>query len=379
MRKGQNIYKRQDGRWEAKYKDGYMSNGKPKYKSVYGKTYSEAREKRDKLKAVGEIKEKYLVFSVLFERYMKNIKYKVKDSTFSLYYFLYEKHLSSIFAGVRVSVINNEMINNSMLVLLEKYTPKYVKDILVLFMSVLKFGIDEKYIKVVFKPINIKIDSKDFEIFTIEEQTKLESYLLNRLDYVSLGILLCLSTGLRIGELCGLKLEDINLQDKVLYVSKTLQRIKNTDSNAQSKTRIVIDTPKSRNSIREVPIPDYLVTLLKMHSRGLYRGCYLLTGKIEKFLEPRSMQYHFEKILKACQIDKKNFHCLRHTFATRAIQEEQFDLKTLSEILGHSDIQITLRKYIHSNIEVKKKEMKKVNSSFLRRQFHSQSTNFFQA
>ncbi len=174
--------------------------------------------------------------------------------------------------------------------------------------------------------------------------------------------MICLLTGIRIGELCALKWEDISLTEKVLHIHKTLQRIQCDESEGYStRTRIVISTPKSDCSIRSIPIPDCLVDHMKQYYRG--QTGYILTANGKRYIEPRTMQNHYRQVLKECEIQYKNFHTLRHTFATRCV-ELGFDIKSLSEILGHANVNITMNRYVHPTMELKRQNMNRLSDLF---------------
>jgi len=180
-------------------------------------------------------------------------------------------------------------------------------------------------------------------------------------DYLKAGILICLFMGIRIGELCALKWQDIDLEADEIRISKTIQRIKNTEPNPTTKTKIIIDTPKSETSIRAIPIPDFLFKILKALKSN--NDCYFLTGKPDKFIEPRLYQMKFKKFLEECKIRDVTFHTLRHTFATRAV-ESGFDTKSLSEIIGHTDINFTYRRYVHPSMIHKKAHLEKMSIGY---------------
>lgn len=192
-----------------------------------------------------------------------------------------------------------------------------------------------------------------------EVQNRLVKYLLKDTDYTKLGILLCLYTGIRIGELCALRLEDILIQEKTMRITKTMQRLQ-TLSNVDSKTKIVITTPKSISSQREIPLPDFLIKIIVGFNYNTKD--YILTGANNRYIEPRTLEYRFKSILKRCGLENYRFHQLRHRFATQCI-ELGFDVKCLSEILGHSSVNITLNRYVHSTMELKKNNMEKLQHS----------------
>ena len=186
---------------------------------------------------------------------------------------------------------------------------------------------------------------REYVIRETFERKRLESYLLHNQNNTNISVLLCLFTGLRVGELCGLKWSDIDFQNGTVSVCRTVQRI-----NKHGKSEVAIGSPKSKSSVRIVPIPDFLLAILKAKRKG--DDCYIITGT-SKPTEPRTMQNRFKSILKTCGIRNVNFHLLRHTYATICI-ENGFDPKTLSELLGHADASITLNRYVHSSMLMKK-------------------------
>jgi len=203
--------------------------------------------------------------------------------------------------------------------------------------------------------IRPKAEPKELAVLTAQEQNSLLDYVKENLDHKKLGVMIALYTGIRLGELCALQWSDIDFHTGVMSITKTLQRVKNTDPNSTSKTKMVIDKPKSRKSIREIPLPDYLLCLLKQWRGQQPSGNYVLSGRA-KYIDPRVMQDIFKACLKSASVEATNFHALRHTFATRA-KEQQFDDKSLSELLGHSSVRFTLEKYVHSSIDTKRASM----------------------
>ena len=186
---------------------------------------------------------------------------------------------------------------------------------------------------------------REYVIRETFERKRLESYLLHNQNNTNISVLLCLFTGLRVGELCGLKWSDIDFQNGTVSVCRTVQRI-----NKHGKSEVAIGSPKSKSSVRIVPIPDFLLAILKAKRKG--DDFYIITGT-SKPTEPRTMQNRFKSILKTCGIRNVNFHLLRHTYATICI-ENGFDPKTLSELLGHADASITLNRYVLSSMQMKK-------------------------
>ena len=200
-------------------------------------------------------------------------------------------------------------------------------------------------------------ERKYHDSVTKNDKEILEKELIKNINESNFGIYLCLYTGLRIGEICALKWENIDLNNNIIKIQKTLIRVKN-DRTSKKKTKLILDDPKSVSSIRSIPIPMFIIPILKKLKKN--EECFFLTGK-NTFIEPRCYLNHYKKILASIREDKSNFreynfHALRHTFATRCI-ENGFDPKTLSEILGHSSVKITLERYVHPSFDIKVKMM----------------------
>lgn len=200
------------------------------------------------------------------------------------------------------------------------------------------------------KSIKFKTVQKSIIILTKSQQTALENMLTTNLNVRKVCLLLCLYTGLRVGEVSGLKWEDIDFGNNSLTIKRTIERIRNTNENIPTKTVLIASSPKSDKSSRTIPFPSFLVTYLQTF-RGADKD-YILSG-CEKKYDPRLFQSFYHRTLKACGIERNKFHTTRHTFSTRAI-ESKMDIKTLSELLGHSSIEITLKLYVHPSYELKK-------------------------
>ena len=194
-------------------------------------------------------------------------------------------------------------------------------------------------------------------VLTHDEQSSLIRTVLNDMDLYKFGVLLSLYTGIRIGELCALKWEDMCLSDSVLKIRRTMQRIQESDGNTIRKTKIIITVPKSKCSVRLIPLPSFISDIAQQFSNS--PQAFILTGDSERFVEPRTMQNHFKSLVAESGIERANFHVLRHTFATRCV-EVGFEIKSLSEILGHSNVNITLNRYVHSSFELKSSNMNKL-------------------
>ncbi len=206
--------------------------------------------------------------------------------------------------------------------------------------------------------ISIKSEQKPICVFSSKEQRKIESAILKNKKPNHIGILLCLYTGLRLGELLALEWSDIDFATGLMTVNKTSMVIK--DGN---KSRIFVDRPKTKSSVRIIPIPSNILYLLKNICRNR-RSNYIICTKSGDRVRNRSYQSTYERILKKAKVKYKNFHVLRHTFATRAL-ESGMDIKTLSEIMGHKSPVITMNRYVHSLMETKRKAMNNLSKNLI--------------
>ena len=196
------------------------------------------------------------------------------------------------------------------------------------------------------------------EAFTREEQRRLEEAIAVSEDRRLFGIRLCLYTGLRIGELLGLEWQDVDMEKGVLHIGKTVYR----EKNAAGEWQLFVDRPKTAASERMVPLPGYLAEDLRIYRRGA-RSEFVIENKKAERMSIRSYQYLFERLTEKARVRKLNFHALRHTFATRAL-ECGMDIKTLSELMGHKNATITLNRYVHSMMDTKIAAMNKLEKLF---------------
>lgn len=361
-RRGENIYKRKDGRWEGRYKCGVKPDGTAKYLSVYGKSYTEVKtaliEKHKKSIVVDTPKN--LTVKNLFDIWFAEIRLKVKESTYMNYHMKYDKHVSGTLGGLLYDKLTAEILNEFIQIKLSSgLSLKYTADIAALIKSVFRFAKKRFSYEDKAELISLpKVRIKEKELLHKSEQTLLNTYLTSNPTSSNVGILLSSATGIRIGELCALKWENIDLENGVLTIKNTVQRIANI--NGDTATRLVVTPPKSSSSVREIPIPEFLLPILRNQKEN--KDCYLLSGS-RAIVEPRTMQYRFKRILKELKLSEVSFHSLRHQFATNCIALG-FDVKSLSEILGHSTVEITLNRYVHSSMERKTEFMNILSKQF---------------
>lgn len=235
---------------------------------------------------------------------------------------------------------------------------KTVSDILIMVRSILRYAQRKGYptSNDVFS-YQMKMVHKPIRVFSLSEQERLCQMLYENMSILNLGILFTLFTGLRIGELCALQWKDISFEDRTVRVNKTMQRIQTLDTSS-TKTKIMISSPKTTNAIRLIPIAKNLIPILEAYRRE--PETFFLADSTREYAEPRLMQRHFKKVLSACEISDGSFHTLRHTFATRCV-EMNFDIKSLSEILGHCNVSITMNRYVHPSMELKRKNIEKLS------------------
>lgn len=372
-RRGDNIRKRKDGRWEARVIERHTEDGKACYKSIYANSYTEVKNKSRSYQKQ-ELKQKTTTcktVDVVSDEWLESMGIKLKQSTYALYYRRIQEHIIPYFKNIKVDRINNDTVNrfirdksiNGRLDKKGGLSAKTINDLVSMLNQILIFaqkkGYVMGYVPDIIKP---KQEQQELTVLTKSEQKELVRYLQQDTDAIKLGVLISLYTGIRLGELCALKWSDIDVQEGTLKIDKTIQRIKNTDKYATSKTKIVIDKPKSQKSLRVVPIPTFLHDKLLSQRNRSFNNSYLLTGN-NTYIEPRTYQKHFKRILKGANIREVNLHALRHTYATRAI-ESGIDIKTLSELLGHSSVKFTLDRYIHSSTELKKESVEKLAVSY---------------
>lgn len=286
-----------------------------------------------------------VTLSKLMWEWLYSVSLTVKNSTYRKYECLIRNHiLLSPLGNIPVSSLTGKDINSFASELLSSLCGKSVNDILVMISSALSYA-EETYGIPKIRFHYVREAEKEMRVLSVVEQKKLEAFLLTDTDVYKFGVLLALYTGIRLGELCALRWED--LKNGELIVSKTFHRIKDDEG-----TILEVTSPKTKSSYRTIPLPEFLVPLTeKFRSSGP-----LMKTKGGKPVEPRVMQYKFERYIAKCGLPKTNFHALRHTFATRCV-EAGFDIKSLSEILGHRDVKTTLNRYVHSSIEQKRRNM----------------------
>lgn len=304
-------------------------------------------------------RKKYIKYNDWLDKWLLLQKNQIKESTYSTYKTHIENHIKPYFKDVYISKITNkeiqEFINDKIMYGRLDHqgglSVKTVKELVNIIKLSLKSAINNQIIESIIFELKYPKHNHIIQMLEHEECEQLIKYLKQERTFISIGILLILCTGIRIGELCALTNQDINLNKQELYIDKTLQRIYDIDNHS---SKIIVSSTKTHHSTRIIPIPNTLLPYLEIENNNYY----FLTQN-EKYIEPRTLRYHFKKILKKVNLSNVTVHSLRHYFASQCI-ELGFDYNCLSEILGHSSPSTTMNLYVHSKKEYKKTCMNKI-------------------
>lgn len=371
-RHGENIRKRADGRWEGRYKIFDENRRKYVYHSVYGTDYGQVKEKLfmarlgpagcsiRKEPAAAESRSRKrseenccaILFSQAAGAWLADLSGRRKYSTYIKYDAIYRTHLARIIGSFPLYACTEQTFREKILDHLSEsgLSESPQKSVICVANQIIAFA-NRNYLSdvpLLERPPE-KGKRKAAGTFFREEQAMLLRCIYGRMDKFNAAVLLCLYTGLRLGELCALRWMDIDFNSGALTVNRTVQRI--AMPGHTTKTVLWETDPKSESSRRTLPVPSELLEIL---SKIKKEQPYVFGN--EKPLEPRTMQYRFKKLLKEAGIDDRTFHTLRHTFATNCV-ENGMDVKALSELLGHADVKITLNRYVHPTMDSKRKQI----------------------
>ncbi len=364
-RRGENIRKRTDGRLEGRY-TVKMPDGQHKSRSVYAATYGEARDKLIQAKSEaqngiqirnGEPAKMEITVGQTAENWLEQVLTTRKYATYVKYRSVYTNYLQSKIADKSWQELNMKKPDQLLFDGENTVSDNTKITVYSVFGQLVKYAAEKYYLPVapLEKPC-IKRKKTEIDVFNFDEQAKLIKFLWIEMDIFKLGILLCLHTGLRLGELCALKWSDFDFKRKILHVNRTVQRI--TLIGGEHKTGLYECEPKSSSSRREIPLPDILAEKLTAYQKN---QPYIFYG--DKPMEPRTYQKKLKSYLETCEIPNRNFHVLRHTFATNCVANGM-DVKCLSEIMGHSEVQITLNRYVHPSLETKRQHLNELGSIY---------------
>lgn len=376
-RRGENIRKRKDGRWEGRIIMGYDLSGKARYHSVYGHSYQEVKEKKSLLCASGKNEAVFssglrkedlkLTVAQIMDQWLDSRKGTIKESTYAQYSFMLNKYILPELGNQQMVSLSSDILNAFLKNKLCSgradgkggLSSKTVSDIRSILLQGITYAREHKYpCGINTKIFYPKIRQPNIDILTKSDQNRLEQVLFHLSDPIRLGILAALYGGLRIGEVCALQWRDFNYIAGTVQISKTLIRIKDMTPNSLKKTKIIIDQPKTESSNRIIPLPSFIMKIMERENKE--ENSYILSGTAD-YVEPRVCLKQYKEVLEKAGLPSFTFHALRHTFATRCV-ESGFDVKALSEILGHSNVSTTLQRYVHPTIECKREQMERLGT-----------------
>lgn len=370
-RKGENIRKRKDGRWEGRYKNGTKDDGTIRYVSIYGKSYIEVKNKLIEIKRglVCLDNNPYIEkkFEEVLRLWLKSNQLKVKGATQTKYSYMIKKHINPILGKKRISTLTVPTINDFLLEKLNNgrldgtggLSQSYVKTMAIIIESAINFAVAEGYChpfkNQIIKPSLVK---KEMQILSVSAQQHFESLAVNNINETITGIFIALYTGLRIGEVCALSWDDIDFDNQIIHVRHTISRIQ-INNGPCYETVLILDIPKTKASVRDIPISPLLLPVL-IHMKSQSVSNYVISTQ-QNFTSTRTFDYRYKKLFRDFGLPKINFHSLRHTFATRCV-EVGVDIKSLSQILGHSNVATTLNTYVHPSIDTMRVQIEKLQT-----------------
>ena len=370
-KRGDNIRKRNDGRWEGRVKIGSYPNGKTRYHSLYGKSYTEVRERMNRFvlndDTADTAQASCETLEEVLEYWMKNSNLNRKSSSVHKYRYIIERHILPCIGQISVTALSSTLLNAFLTEKLKNgrldgggaLSSSYVRTMALILQSSLDFCIKEHQCpdrKIhIAKPT---VPKSEVMVLSRESQRVLEEEIRRHIDGTKLGVILSLQAGLRIGEICALTWDEVDFSRGIIHLRHTVSRVP-VGPGQSRKTKWIIDTPKTVASVRDIPIFSGLMPFLTEVKKNA-SSSYVISEKAS-FVSPRTYEYRYHQLLRQCGIPAINYHALRHTFATRCV-EAGVDIKTLSEILGHSDTAITLNTYVHSSWETKCIQLEKLST-----------------
>lgn len=353
MRKGENIYLRKDGRWEGRYSKGRGNNGRLKYGYIYGKTYTEVKQKLYPLKI------QYLTlqhvhgcaaetFEEWTKKWFEEVQDEVKPSTFSSYHYKLKKYIFPVIKDVSL----NELSLDTGKILLKTLQGNLANSTIQVIFRILNKCLNhaKKIGKIFSNPfLDLKIPkAKNTKVraLTLPEQKKIMETAGNERRGYGVPALLALHSGMRIGEIAALKWKDIDFETNLIHVQHTYQRIQTIE--LEQKTQLLFANSKTEASVRVIPMGSVLKQLLTKH-RNHSKSDFVFSTNGHP-CEPRLLTHHFHKICSKAKLTNIHFHQLRHTFATRCLEAKK-DISSVSALLGHASTQMTLDTYVDAMLE----------------------------
>ena len=375
-RHGENIYKRKDGRYEGRYVTGKKSNGTTRFGYVYGMRYTDVKKRLLEKKAEIQqtIHPEAAVRGMTVEKWMRSwletdLLGGIKASSYLTYQNQMNRHILPCLGRMQMASITPEMVHSFLECLQAKgLGENTVRGIYRLLSAAMRAALDDGIIsKNPCRKICVKRGERvQQRVFSREEQKKVEKTLSQGED---LTALFAMYTGLRLGEICGLRWSDINWENGTATVCRTVQRLKRMDTDkclkcGGAKTYLMIGSPKSPSSCRTIPIPTFLLKRLEIQKKQR-SAAQLTTGYIfgtgMRAADPRTIQRRFAGVVRRLESPDAHFHTLRHSYATRFL-EMGVDVKTVSQLLGHSSAKTTLDCYAHSLLDQQRSAVAKLSA-----------------
>ena len=375
-RHGENIYKRKDGRYEGRYVTGKKSNGTTRFGYVYGMRYTDVKKRLLEKKAEIQqtIHPEAAVRGMTVEKWMRSwletdLLGGIKASSYLTYQNQMNRDILPCLGRMQMASITPEMVHSFLECLQAKgLGENTVRGIYRLLSAAMRAALDDGIIsKNPCRKICVKRGERvQQRVFSREEQKKVEKTLSQGED---LTALFAMYTGLRLGEICGLRWSDINWENGTATVCRTVQRLKRMDTDkclkcGDAKTYLMIGSPKSPSSCRTIPIPTFLLKRLEIQKKQR-SAVQLTTGYIfgtgMRAADPRTIQRRFAGVVRRLEIPDAHFHTLRHSYATRLL-EMGVDVKTVSQLLGHSSAKTTLDCYAHSLLDQQRSAVAKLSA-----------------
>ncbi len=302
-------------------------------------------------------------FSELSAQWLLSISHGLKESTLAHYKYTLNRYILPVFGGCKVKALNAQQLEQGILQVIAPADGSHLplgasssRECLTMLRRICKYAAHLHLMR----PVEIFVKLPPMEQnhtkpFTVQEQEAVQAFVLQHISARTVGLLLQMQLGLRIGEVCGLQWGDFDLEAGTLTAHRTVSRI----YCGVGRTKVVVQTPKTKSSSREIPIPRKLVTLLRRLQKGASPDTWFLSGNSDKPVEPRCYRKSIRSYLRRASVRRVHPHALRHTFATTCLQTG-CDIKTLSEIMGHTDANITLKRYVHSDMKRKRCEMERI-------------------
>ena len=359
------IYKRRDGKYEARLKTGRTAQGKTLFRYTYGRTPEECEAKLAELRAAvkaGPQDPMYMAYEDVCAEWMSFIRTYAKESTAAVYAYTLRRYLLPRFGRYNVAEISEGKVNRYIAELAKqkthfrqgRFSAVTVANIAVILKMTLAFAQRHLSLPSSLRRLRLPSARKDSSRLPESDWQRLRRIIMADSSKTAAAISLAACMGMRIGEICALRRSDIDFNSGVLSVRRTVQRIYTAEP--QCRTKLLVGPPKSLKSRRLLPLPALMAAKLRRQCRGRYGDDFLFGTEKSRPLDPRTMQYRFKKYLAVHGIAYVNFHQLRHKFAGSCV-ENNFDLKALSEILGHSSISTTLNYYVHPTMAFKRSQM----------------------